>query len=150
MSMYLWNLLPAQQARATLFRGPVRLPGSKLHVRSLSLTATIKGGREEDAKPFSEIPGPKLSIAELIMGAVFGAKKEKRNLIELHHRNARTYGKLVRISFPLGIPPMLLLADPDALEVAYRNIGSTPYRPGFEHMTEYLRPKGTEPGLIWS
>ena len=132
-----------------LCRGPVRLPRSKLIVRPLSLTATVRG-HEESAKPFSDIPGPKLSIAKLLMGSLFGLKEGKSNLIQLHLRTARAYGKVVRISFPLGIPPMVLLADPEALEVVYRNIGTTPYRPGFEHMIDYLRPKGTEPGLIWS
>ena len=131
------------------FRGSVRLSYSRLHVRPLSFTTTVRGDAE-DAKPFSEIPGPKLSAAKLLMGAVFGFKESKDNVIQLHRSTARAYGKLVKISFPLGIPPMLLVADPEALEEVYRNIGSMPYRPGLENMTDYLQSKGADPGLIWS
>ena len=132
-------------------RGPVRIPRSKLLVRPLSLTASVKGDEKgAKPKPFSEIPGPELSITQLLKGSLFGLKEGKSNLIEMHLSTARTYGKVVRISFPLGVPPMVLLADPEAIEVVYRNIGTTPYRPGFEHMIDYLRVKGTEPGLIWS
>lgn len=136
-------------ARMMFCRVPLRLPCNKLHARALSFTAMVRDDAEA-AKPFSQIPGPKVPITKILMRYVLGDKKAKTNILQMHLDTANTYGKLVKLTLPLGIPPMLFVADPDALEVVYRNIGTTPYRPGFESMSDYLQQRSMQPGLIWS
>uniref|UniRef100_A0A182Y367 Uncharacterized protein n=1 Tax=Anopheles stephensi TaxID=30069 RepID=A0A182Y367_ANOST len=111
--------------------------------------------RLEDARPYSEVPGPKplpiLGNTWRVFPIIGQYKISDVAMISfLLHRD---YGRIVRLGGLIGRPDLLFVYDCDEIEKVYRNEGPTPFRPSMPSLVKYkseLRKDffGDLPGVV--
>ncbi|CAH0560856.1 unnamed protein product [Brassicogethes aeneus] len=129
-------------------------------VRHRSEAATVEAicphlEQFENAKPYSEIPGPK---ALPIIGNTWRLMpligqydiSDVAKLSQLFHEE---YGKMCKLSGLVGRPDLLFVYDADEIEKIYRQEGPTPFRPSMPCLVKYksqVRKKffGDLPGVV--
>lgn len=98
----------------------------------------------KNARPFSEIPGPKsLPILGIMHHFFPGGKFHNVKMTELHIRLRAEYGDLVRLPGGMGRPDLVVTYDPDNFAKLYRNEGQWPHRRAFavfEYFRKHERP----------
>ncbi|XP_065086371.1 probable cytochrome P450 301a1, mitochondrial [Ochlerotatus camptorhynchus] len=109
----------------------------------------------ENARPYSEVPGPKpLPILGNtwrvfpIIGQYKISDVAMISFLLYEH-----YGRIVRLGGLIGRPDLLFVYDADEIEKVYRNEGPTPFRPSMPSLVKYkseLRKDffGDLPGVV--
>ena len=83
-----------------------------------------------EAKPFSEIPGPRR--LPLVGGALsFFLEVGKKPIIQLQKEWMEKYGMIYRVKVPT-IPESIMIHDPQDIEVMFRAEGKYPSRVPFQ------------------
>lgn len=86
----------------------------------------------KNARPASEIPGPKQLPFLGIMHHFFpGGKFYKVKMTDLHWKIREEYGDLIRLPGGMGRPDLVLTFNPDHFAKLYRNEGQYPHRRSF-------------------
>lgn len=100
---------------------------------------TIDSLAIREAKPYSEVPGPKpLPILgntwRLLPVIGQYTISDVARLSEIFHQE---YGKIVKLSGLIGRPDLLFVYDADEIEKVYRQEGPTPFRPSMPCLVKY-------------
>ena len=100
-----------------------RARGSGWGTRSLTTPST-------EAKPFSEIPGPRRLP---LVGSTLSFLLEvgKKPILQLQKELMEKYGMIYRIKVPT-IPELIMIHDPQDIEVMFRAEGKYPSRVPFQ------------------
>nr|XP_029732297.1 probable cytochrome P450 301a1, mitochondrial [Aedes albopictus]XP_029732298.1 probable cytochrome P450 301a1, mitochondrial [Aedes albopictus]XP_029732299.1 probable cytochrome P450 301a1, mitochondrial [Aedes albopictus] len=109
----------------------------------------------ENARPYSEVPGPKplpiLGNTWRVFPIIGQYKISDVAMISfLLHEH---FGRIVRLGGLIGRPDLLFVYDADEIEKVYRNEGPTPFRPSMPSLVKYkseLRKDffGDLPGVV--
>lgn len=109
----------------------------------------------ENAKPYSEVPGPK---AIPIFGNTWRllpivGQYDVSDVAKLSQLFHEQYGKICKLSGLIGRPDLLFVYDADEIEKIYRHEGPTPFRPSMPCLVKYkseVRKKffGDLPGVV--
>jgi Cytochrome P450 len=129
---------------------------------SLFTSTSLKNETEwADAKPFSEVPGPKkwpilgttwqllpvvgtptiLTLNEFTYDLLIlqtGIGISPTNQLAIHDYQAKKYGRIGRKIYP-GFPPIVWTVDPDDVETVFRNEGRFPVTMGLETLKKYRK-----------
>jgi cytochrome P450 len=92
-----------------------------------------------DAKPYSEIPGPKpipiLGNTWRLLPII--GQYDVSDVAKLSALFYKEYGKIVKLSGLVGRPDLLFIYDANEIEKIYRQEGPTPFRPSMPCLVRY-------------
>ncbi|XP_044254761.1 probable cytochrome P450 301a1, mitochondrial [Tribolium madens] len=92
-----------------------------------------------DAKPYSEIPGPKpipiLGNTWRLLPII--GQYDVSDVAKLSELFYKEYGKIVKLSGLVGRPDLLFIYDANEIEKIYRQEGPTPFRPSMPCLVRY-------------
>lgn len=128
---------------------PSECPASSDSPKSASGVCPSITAEEElrNARPVSEIPGPKaLPILGIMHHFLPGGKYYKMTMLDLHKKMREEYGDVVLFPGSMGRPDLVMTYDPENFAKLYRNEGQWPHRRSFA-VFEYFR-KNERPDLF--
>lgn len=107
--------------------------------RSTSIASESCIDQFENAKPYSDIPGPK---AYPLLGNTWRmlpyiGQYDISDVAKLSQLFYQEYGKIVKLGGLVGRPDLLFIYDADEIENVYRNEGPTPFRPSMPCLVRY-------------
>ncbi|XP_067666927.1 1,25-dihydroxyvitamin D(3) 24-hydroxylase, mitochondrial-like [Haliotis asinina] len=125
-------VLTARQARLAL-----------VFCRGKATTVTSQSDMNEEAKPMSQIPGPKG------LARISSTFQSARNAAASHkwiQRRHEEFGPIFRES--TGVIDLVFLSDADAVEQLLRQDGKYPERVQIDHWLDYRKRHGIPTGLV--
>lgn len=107
--------------------------------RSCSTVITTATCPLTEAKPYSEVPGPKPAplLGNTWRMLPFFGQYDISDFGKLTKDFNEQYGSICKFSKLIGRPDLLFIYDADEIEKIYRQEGDTPYRPSVPCLVKY-------------
>lgn len=117
----------------------VKLPSRCAHLSRFSSSVASPESQWQNAKPYSEVPGPQNGFQLLkLLGP--GGKYSKLPLDQLVQRFHDDFGTIAKFPGLLGTKPMVITFLPEDIEKVHRTEGKFPHRRVLDSMA-YFRQK---------
>ena len=112
-----------------LTRGDKRLPADASITRAGGGTRSLITTPPTEAKPFSEIPGPRrLPLLGSLLTLFLEVRKKPKPVLQIQKDLMKKYGLIYRLKVPT-IKELVMIHDPQDIEVMFRAEGKYPSRP---------------------
>ncbi|XP_053600108.1 cytochrome P450 CYP12A2-like isoform X1 [Plodia interpunctella] len=121
---------------------PASYRSNVVFLRNVAVNAATVNEEQDvkvEGRPWQEVPGPKsLPLIGQLYHFLPGGLFYKTTNQEFTRKALELYGPIVRLNGMPGMPPMIMLFDPQCAEQVLRGENWLPHRPGFQSL-EYFR-----------